>query len=319
MSLFVGIDGGGSKTAIVVVDEHGQEVRRGLTGDSNHQAMVNASRDNFAAAKLVAERLAQAITEILPANSCPDFILAGLAGVDTPADLAVMQAALQATQICPTERWLVCNDAELLLYGLTKSPGVGLGLIAGTGAIAVGRAAQGHTARSNGWGHIIGDEGSGYAIGRAALQVAAQAADKRGPNTSLLSAILTEWQLNQPEELLNVVYGNGENRNQRIAQLARLVFAEARNGDAIAQKLVETAIKDLAASIWAIYKRLDFQEITPSLGLGGGLLLNTPELKTGVVETLQAWGYCPTEIVEVSDPAKAAALAGIKKLIEMRR
>lgn len=315
MSLFVGIDGGGSKTEIVVVDEYGQEIGRGFTADSNYQAMVNANRDNQAAAKLVAERLTQAVAQILLANSRPHIILAGLAGIDTPEDLALMQAALLATKNYPVGKWLVCNDAELILYGLTHSPGIGLGLIAGTGSIAVGRDRQGKSVRAGGWGHLIGDEGSGYALGRAALQAATQAADGRGPATSLLSRILEEWQLIRPEDLLNVVYGTGENRNQRIARLARLIFAEAQAGDEVAQQLVNAAIEDLAKAVWAVYNRLDFQTAVkpPALGLGGGLLLNTPELKTGILRFLQKLGYCPAEVVEVRDPAKAAALACIEK------
>ena len=163
--------------------------------------------------------------------------------------------------------------------------------------------------RAGGWGHILGDEGSGYEIGRAALQVAVQAADKRGPATQLLPRILTEWRLPHAESLIEAIYNTSEGRNQKIARLASLVFELAQTGDTVATHLAEKAASDLAAAVWAVYRQLDFDQPAPPLGLGGGLLLNTPALKAGVLSQLQKLGYQPEQIVEVNDPALAAALA----------
>jgi len=101
-------------------------------------------------------------------------------------------------------------------------PGCGVVLIAGTGSIALGRDARGTIARSSGWGHIIGDEGSGYDIGRRSLQAAARASDGRGPTTSLLMLILSHWQLQNAGELIGKVYGN--NDKAVVAALSALAF-----------------------------------------------------------------------------------------------
>jgi len=312
MSVYAGVDGGGTKTLVVVVNEMGLEVGRGLAANANYQVLMTQGLTDKEAADAVAQRISEALTKALPdGSSAPGAIFAGLAGVDRLNDVAIMRLALADTGLCPFERWQVVNDAELVLYGLEN--GVGLGLIAGTGSIAVGRRSQdGKKARAGGWGHLLGDEGSGYEIGRAALQAATQAADKRGPATLLLPKILEQWKLDRPESLIKAVYNSGENRNQKIAQLANLVFGLACE-DEVAAALAKKAALDLATAVWAVYQQLEFEnEAAPALGLGGGLLLNNPGLKAGVLGQLQKFGYQPSQVVEVSEPAKAAAQAALQ-------
>src|SRR5579875_3586243 len=91
------------------------------------------------------------------------------------------------------ETVLLTNDAELVLGVLDKR--VGVALIAGTGAIALGRNMQGATARASGWGYLLDEVGSGYELGRQALVAVVRAADGRGPQTMLLELILEHWQI----------------------------------------------------------------------------------------------------------------------------
>ncbi len=312
MPMYAGVDGGGSKTLAVIVNEMGQEVGRGLTANANYQVLMTQGYSEKEAATLVAARIAQALAQAWPdTTERPVGVFAGLAGVDRLSDAAIIRQALGETEFYSNATWEVVNDAELVLYGLKQS--VGLGLIAGTGSIAIGRNNQGKKGRAGGWGHILGDEGSGYEVGRAALQAAVQAADKRGPATQLLPRILAQWQLPQAESLIEAIYSTSEARNQKIAQLASLVFELARNGDIVAAQIAKKAAADLAAAVWAVYSQLDFDEPFPPLGLGGGLLLNTPAVKAGVLSQLQKLGYQPGQVVEVGDPALAAALACLQQ------
>jgi N-acetylglucosamine kinase-like BadF-type ATPase len=191
----LGVDGGGSKTLALIVNEHGEEVGRGLAGGANYNAigLDEAIKHVYAAV----EQAARA------AHCTPPFRKAwlGLAGVDRHADHEVLLPHLR--DLATTVR--LTNDAELLLAALDR--GVGVGLISGTGPIALGQDATGHKARSGGWGHILGDEGSGYAIAQHALQAVVRASDGRGPQTALRERILQAWILQTPEELIGEIYG----------------------------------------------------------------------------------------------------------------
>jgi N-acetylglucosamine kinase-like BadF-type ATPase len=262
-----------------------------------------------AAAKIVAERITAAINAAIPELTEPlSAIFCGLAGASRPSDFTTLKTALAETNLCPPENWQVVNDAELILYGLPQS--VGLGLIAGTGSIAVGRDNSGTTARAGGWGYLFGDEGSGYQTGIAALRAASQAADGRAENTALLPMIMQEWGLANPEHLINAVYSLTDGRNQKIAALAGLVYSAARKGDKVAFDLSLQASQDLARTVYAVYQKLNFSG-SPPLGIGGGLLLNTSELQAGIMTQLAELGYIPAGVIPVIEPALAAALAAI--------
>ena len=121
----------------------------------------------------------------------------------------------------------------------------------------MGRDAQGTTARVGGWGHIFGDEGSGYSIGCAALRHAACAAHGRGRATDLLDSILRHWSLNAPELLLARVYQSFD--KTAIAALAPLVLALARDGDPLARRIEMRAAREL---VWLL-PQLPVDSVSP--------------------------------------------------------
>ena len=170
---FLGVDGGGTHTRAVLVDARGREIGRGQAAGANWASVgVAAALANIQRA-VAAARAAAGVAGPARAAWC------GLAGVDRPADRALIAPGLR--DLAATLR--LTNDAELALAVLPDRAGVCL--VAGTGSIAVGRAPDGRTARAGGWGHVLGDEGSGYDIGRQALLAVARAADGRGPATAL--------------------------------------------------------------------------------------------------------------------------------------
>jgi glucosamine kinase len=179
-------------------------------------------------------------------------------------------------------------------------------LIAGTGAIALGRDRRGAMARASGWGHILGDEGSGYDIGRSALQAAARAADGRGPETALLAAILEHWHLEAPSDLIGYVYAPADKAD--IADLSRLVFAAARAGDEVARRIVAHAAGEIALAGLTVAQRLELGEGPLPLALAGGLLVGVPSFRAAVVRRMRrrrALG----QVVVVEEPALSAARA----------
>jgi N-acetylglucosamine kinase-like BadF-type ATPase len=175
----LGIDAGGTKTVCQLADEHGEVLAEARRGGANLQAAGELEVE-----KVLHDVMEEALgdSEIRPAAIC-----LGIAGVDRPDDARVMEQIMR--RIGYKARVLIVNDALVALEaGAPGKPGVVL--VAGTGSIAYGRNAQNQSARAGGWGYVLGDEGSGYWIGRAALRAVLQEADRRGPKTQLTGLLL---------------------------------------------------------------------------------------------------------------------------------
>jgi len=296
---FAGIDGGGSKTSAVIVDQQGREVGRGSGGGSNYQAvgLEIALREVRLALK---NALEQAGLSEIPAKA-----LVGLAGLDRPVDEALWREAIAKFPSPLAHNLTFTNDAELILS--VHPERAGLGLICGTGSIVVGRDRAGNKGRAGGWGHFFGDEGSGLWFGREALRAAAHSADGRGPQTLLLELIMREWNLTQADELIGQVYVSPRPDNAKIARLAGVVFAAAEAGDKVAGQLVETAAQELALAVEATCHKLVFTEPS-AVAIAGGVLLSSVLLYQRFEDVLRAklqFG----EFIKVPDPALAAAKA----------
>ena len=169
--------------------------------------------------------------------------------------------------------------------------GWGIALIAGTGSIAFGKSRDDQRARAGGWGYLIGDEGSGYALGRDALRAAVRSADGRGEPTHMLNILLAHWQLQQPSDLVTKIYRHNDGampiRPTQIAALAPLVLVAAEGGDHVAKRIVHQAANDLAETVMAVARQLSFDttEAVP-LSLAGGLVLSSAMLREQVISVL---------------------------------
>jgi N-acetylmuramic acid 6-phosphate etherase len=184
-----------------------------------------------------------------------------------PADGTVGQRTRLAQQT------LVTHDAMAVLAAADPQA-VGVALISGTGSIAFARNRRGATGRSGGWGHLIGDEGSGWAIARQALQAAAQAFDGRGPETALTEALLQALDVNGPAPLLQKVYQHQADRSV-LARLTPVVQQVAADGDPVARRILETAAADLATMYQALMARMTLDADQRILALAGGTLIQS--------------------------------------------
>src|SRR5262249_53857830 len=151
----------------------------------------------------------------------------GLAGAGRDAERALLRGWADRCELASAVR--VATDAELLLAAGTPE-GWGLALVAGTGSIAFARTPDGRTSRGGGWGPLLGDEGSGYAIVLAGLRAAVRAADGRAEKTTMLQSFLARLSLSQPQELIPTVYGKLD--RAALAALAPVVFDCAARDDA---------------------------------------------------------------------------------------
>jgi glucosamine kinase len=293
--VWAGIDAGGTKTLAVVVDAHGRELGRGCAAGANYQAVgLEPAREHLLAALEAALRAA--------GLSCrPAAIWLGMAGIDRPADRALWLPQLAALTDAPR----LTNDAELALAALEGA--VGVAVIAGTGAIALGRDASGRSARASGWGHLIGDEGSGYDIGRACLRAVARAADGRGRRTTLVERLAAHWGLDAPEDLLGRVYP--ERDKAQIAALAPLVCAAARDGDAVARGMLAHAAMELALAAVTVSQALALPEALP-LAMGGGLLVHQESFREQMTLCIGRH-HALGQVSVVAEPALAAARVAV--------
>lgn len=295
----LGVDGGGSKTLAVIVNERGEEIGRGLAGSANYNTVgLDEAIKHVSAAVTQAMRAARCTLPLRKA-------WLGLAGIDRQADYNLIYPRIEELELATYIR--LTNDGELLLAALENS--LGVVLISGTGSIALGRDAAGHKARSGGWGHILGDEGSGYSIARQALQAVVRASDGRGPQTALRNRILRAWNLQTTDELIGEVYGEPE--KAKIASLASAVMLTARSGDQVAATIVQQAARELALAVNTVCQSLDFPNQEIPLALGGGLLINEADFCTQVIQHIRH--YQPIGQVElVSQPTLSAARAAMR-------
>jgi N-acetylglucosamine kinase-like BadF-type ATPase len=274
MSYVLGIDGGGTKTVCILMDENRQVVGRGEAGASNYQTIgisntINSI--NLAIQRAIAER-----KDLTIISAC-----LGLAGVSRPRDIEVIKDLLMDLQFYQNlplnwqlklDSIVICNDAFIALVG-GLGHGTGIVAISGTGSIIFGRNHLGETKRVGGWGHILGDEGSAYQIAVSGMQAALKAYDGREFSTSLVAGFQEHLGLVNIENLIEVIYRRGWGVKE-IAALAAIVDSAAVNGDAIANRIIEDAVQDLVKStatvIEAIFPHHEDCEIVTSGGVWQG-------------------------------------------------
>jgi glucosamine kinase len=288
---FAGVDGGGTRTTLVIVDGEGREVAR-RTGPAGLVDPRHPSASAEVVASLVREGVSEAGLPEPPAALC-----AGLAGVGNAAEREAVQAALAVSGVASRVR--VATDGEIALEGALGG-GAGILLIAGTGSVAYGRAEDGRVERCGGWGMIVGDEGSGYAIARSGLEAALRAVDGREAETRLLPLFLHLLEVDGPR---GIPPWAGRASKAEVAALASQVVREAEEGDAVALRVVEAEGRELALHAVALRHRLEPWPGEVPVVLYGGVLKSALYTSLVTLALGEAGGF---RVV----PAVADAVAG---------
>ncbi|WEG14743.1 BadF/BadG/BcrA/BcrD ATPase family protein [Pullulanibacillus sp. KACC 23026] len=239
-SQFIAIDGGGTKTDIVWFDETGHLLNRVIGKPSN---LNSASRSEV---KNHLRELFQKLVEEKTDFSNIKHVFGGFAGASHPKVQKELRSIL--SELLPRSLDLTINHDGInaLWSGTHGQPG--LVLLAGTGSLVFGVNDSRESFRVGGWGYLIGDEGSGYDMGRMAASSVMKAFDGRGSQTLLTSLILEYYDLAEETELIPLIYGHGKDA---LAQLAFLVGEAARSGDSVALEIFEKAINRLVGLIKA--------------------------------------------------------------------
>ena len=298
------MDGGGSKTAVVLLNEQGQILGRGLSGSSNyHYVGVEQTKANLWAAMSEAAQEAQlSLTTIAAATWA-------LSGVDRPAERELFTQ--MATDMLPNARIRVGNDAvAALVGGLGHHNGVVL--IAGTGMIAYGENAQGEKARAAGWGPFF-DRGSAYDLVQSTLRFLSQEYDRQNDaSVALIDELVAAAQLATMHDLLGWVYDK-ERRVADIALLAPVVLAAAERGDLAALTAVNEGAEWLATAVEAVAHKLHYTGAF-QLVLGGGMLGKSTFYREVVVQAIQTRLPQVQAILPRADAAVGAGLMALEAL-----
>jgi glucosamine kinase len=261
-TLVVGVDGGGSKTQVVVAGARGPDLAS-IVGSPSAVRPGQAAKS--------AETIARLVTEALEAcgkeKERPSALCVGVAGVGRDAEFAAFFTAMQERDLA--DELVVLPDAVVALED-AFGDGAGILLIAGTGSVCYGRGPTGKLARCGGWGFFCGDEGSGAWIGRRALSVVTASSDGREPETTLVGAILNALSLSKVEEL--VAWGANATV-QQLAQVAPIVVSVAATGDLRANSILTMASEELVLHVRTLARDLFVDErAAVPVAVAGGMM-----------------------------------------------
>lgn len=272
----IGIDAGGTKTVCQLADEQGGLVKETRGPGANLQ-----SAGELQVEKVLHELMERAIDNL---GITPAAICLGIAGVDREEDSRVVWGILR--RIGYKAKLVIVNDALIALEaGVGDEPGVVI--ISGTGSIAYGRNAKRQAARAGGWGYVLGDEGSGYWIGRAALRAVLRESDRRGEPTALTPLLLSHFDVDKPSDLLHAVYFRGV-KPPEIAALAPYVQQAFEHGDRVAAGILDGTARELTASSVSVARRLGMLDEKFTFLLAGGIFRGLTWVRDELTERLLA-------------------------------
>lgn len=304
MRYIVGIDGGGSKTLGYIGDENGTVFCKYVSGPSNYHS-VGIEKVKLVL-KEVIDNLSSAVGISLEEVS---VISLGLAGVGRDEDQVVIKNIFN--EIGFKNSLIINNDGFTALIGALGNQ-KGVVTICGTGSICIGLDSNRKSCRAGGWGHIIGDEGSGYSIGVNCLKAIMQSYDKIEKPTLLTAEVLKYLDLKSEVEIISYLYSDKRTKKD-IAAIARIVFEVAETGDMVANRIVEEAVLGLVAITNKVIENIKDDDSRILLALDGGILRNVDMVKKRVSKAILS--NSKVDIIKpIQDAGIGAFILGITSL-----
>ena len=293
-----GIDGGGTRTTVLCRSADGHDVIRREFGPLNLNSIGE---------KAFRESLEEITVYVSSLGTCCALCL-GVSGI-TNADVRRVAGSVLSGMPFP---YRIMGDHEIAHTGALDRK-EGLILISGTGSVCYGRTADGKSAFTGGWGHLIGDQGSGYALGRDALIAVSKVFDGYGKSTVLKDMLATDLGLDSEQKIVSYVYSNDKSA---LASLSPLVDKACRLGDSVAQGIVETNAIALADIVIAARDRLGFGFC--NVALLGGLMEHRTCLKESFIRLLKEKAPDLSCVAPLHDAAEGAVMEAERLIVNLR-
>ncbi|MBW7456274.1 BadF/BadG/BcrA/BcrD ATPase family protein [Paenibacillus sepulcri] len=304
MKYVIGIDGGGTKSILHMMDLDGNQLFELQGGPTNIYAtsVEEVERELSELLDHTAEISGRSIAD------CAALCL-GSAGVDRPYEKQVLSGVFEKCGV--TGSLTITHDAEaVLVAGSGKQEGITL--VSGTGSFGFARDLSGNRARAGGWGHLIGDEGGGYDIGITAIKAAIRSYDGREAPTLLLPMIMKEIGIERPELFLQYVYKTAG--KPQIASLAKVVYEAHLAGDGRAKRILDDAVNELYLMSATLIHTLHFKDRDITLVANGSVFTHIHYVYERLAELVQAEFPRITVLKPARNAAYGAALIALQSL-----
>lgn len=304
MKYFIGIDGGGTKTHCVIANENREFLFECFGGPSNF-IMIGTQ----VVSETILSLINQCTESLKIRHEDIEAVVLGTTGAGRRADAELLEKDFLAhceKQNIRIKDFHVISDALAALEGAFSGK-PGSILIAGTGSIMFGKDPQGVIHRVGGFGRFIGDEGSGYSLGRKGLTAVAKAFDGRGDQTKLSDKLRDKFGIKSLDDLITLIYKN----NFDIASFAKVVIDTADEGDLVARYIIIEEIEALALHIQTMFEKFNVHKMR--LAFIGSLITNRNIYSNALYDKMYT-DFPQIKVIEPElNPAQGALIVGMER------
>jgi N-acetylglucosamine kinase-like BadF-type ATPase len=294
MKFFIGIDGGGTKTDCIITDENFNQLFSLKGGPLNLLTSTPSE-----SSRTILQLINSCISKLDITLSQLDCIGIGAAGAGRTEDSEKLEIVLKAL-IPHSIKLRVITDAEAALEGAFNGK-PGCILISGTGSIIFGKDQFDTIHRCGGFGKILGDEGSGYMLGKKGLIAVAKEFDGRGEKSLITELLKDKYQIQSGQDLINAVYNN----NLDISGIAPIILASAGNNDKVALRIIDEETDELLLLISCMVKKLKQENIEISFV---GKLINTINIFSNTLKNKLTDSY---KLIKIKKPEYSPAMGAV--------
>ncbi|GGG21940.1 N-acetylglucosamine kinase [Paenibacillus abyssi] len=306
MRFVIGVDGGGSKTHAVVMDEKGKKLGEGVSGCGNHQ---------FGGIEQAIAHINEAVELALQEAGLPpqavDYVMFGLAGADREYDFNILRPALAAL---PYANWdVVCDTMEGLRIGSRDNQGVIL--VCGSGTNAAGRNAKGETIQTGGFGYLYGDAAGGGAMAQETFRAAVRSWEQREIPSVLTELVPRYFGQESMEALVNDCLD--KEMGVVPSDLTIVLHQAADQGDELAIRLLKETGRELGLAGLSVIRRLGgFEGGTIPIVLVGSVLQQgrNPHLLQALLDVLEQDGQSVELVIPDMAPVYGAVMLAMDRM-----
>lgn len=299
--IFLGIDAGGTKTHALLVNERGEVLGRGHGGNGNHQTAGDLARTH------IAQACDEALAEAVATKEQVNFTYFGLAGADREPDFAVLRPMIASLKF---PRYAIACDTMIGMRAGTRRS-YGAVIISGTGFNAAARNSAGEELQYGGFGYLFGDGlGSGSDLAVHAFRTAIRSREGREQRSLLQDIVPSKLGYPSVQAMYDDALDNGK---RPPAELAKLVFEAAAQGDAVSIRILEEAGREHANAVLALIRRLGMQGDTFDVVLTGSVMMrgSSPHMVEAISEAVCAGAPRASVVRLTIDPVIGAVMSAM--------